>query len=273
MQEILPTIDPGFEADAADAVSAMSALGGTAGVSRDPLLGGRLVVAQPVRGYRVAIDAVLLAAAVSAHPGERVLELGTGVGASALCLAARVPGVAVVGLEIQAHLAALAAANIADNGLGAWVSVVTGDLRQPPAALAPGSFDRVMANPPYLRAGAHTPSPDPSRAMANGEGDAELADWVDAAAKMLRPRGHFTVIYRADRLDEAISVIHKRFGAVVLFPLWPRAGVAAKRVLLTGRLGAASPARLSAGLVLHGAGGGFSADVEAVLRGAGALEL
>ena len=245
---------------------------GTA-ISYDRLLDGRLDLAQPVQGYRVAIDAVLLAAAVAARPGERVLDLGTGVGAAALCLAARLPGVAVVGLEIQAELAVLAAANIAANGLGERVRVVTGDLRAPPPDLAPGSFDRVMANPPYLRAGAHTPSPDRSRAMANGEGGAGLADWIGAAARMLRPKGYLTLIHRADRLDEAISLLHKEFGALVLFPLWPRAGVAAKRVLLTARLGAASPARLAPGLALHGPGGGFTAEAEAVLRDGCGLEL
>lgn len=242
-------------------------------ISNDRLLGGRIALAQPQSGYRVAVDAVLLAAAVAARPGERVLELGSGVGAGALCLAHRVPGVTVVGLEIQGGLSALAAANIAANGLAERVRVVTGDLRCPPAGLIAGSFDRVMANPPYLKAGAHTPSPDRSRAAANGEGGAELADWIAAAARMLRPKGYLTLIHRADRLDEAISLLHKEFGALVVFPLWPRAGVAAKRVLLTGRLGAASPARLAPGLALHEAGGGFTAAAEAVLRDGGGLEL
>ena len=243
-------------------------------ITRDRLLGGRLELAQPRRGYRVAVDAVLLAAAVAPRPGERVLELGTGVGASALCLALRVPGIDVTGLELQPHLAALAADNIAANRLQDRVRVVTGDLRCPPSDLAPASFDRVMANPPYLRAGAHTPSPDRSRATANGE-EAEGADleaWIAAAARLLRPMGTFTLIHRADRLDEAIALLHKEFGGLVVYPLWPRAGVAAKRVLLTARLGAASPARLAAGLVLHGEGGGFTAAAEAVLRDGGGLE-
>ncbi|MEI6556858.1 MAG: methyltransferase [Rhodospirillaceae bacterium] len=243
------------------------------GLSRDQLLGGRLLLRQPRRGYRVAIDAVLLAAAVAARPGERVLELGTGVGAAALCLAARLPGVAVVGLELQGPLAALAAQNIAANGLEARVRVVTGDLGCPPSALVPGSFDRVMANPPYLRAGTHTPSPEPSRAAANGEGTAGLGDWIAAAAAMLRPKGTLTLIHRADRLDEVISLLHKEFGALVVFPLWPRAGAAARRVLLSARLGVASPARLAPGLTLHGPGSGFTAGAEAVLRDGCGLEL
>ncbi len=242
-------------------------------ISHDALLGGRVRLAQPCQGYRVAVDAVALAAAVAARPGERVLDLGTGVGACALCLAVRVPGVLVTGLELQPALAALAADNVGANDLVGRVNILTGDLRYPPPELAPASFDRVMANPPYLRPGSHTPSPDLSRATANSEGEASLSDWIDVAARMLRPRGYITLVHRADRLDEVISLLHKEFGALVLFPLWPRAGVAAKRILFTGRLGAASPSRLAAGLVLHGDGGGFTAGAQAVLRDGGGLEL
>lgn len=243
------------------------------GFTEDRLLDGRVVLTQPARGYRVAIDAVLLAAATAANPGERVLDLGTGVGASALCLAARVPGVSVIGLELQPELATLAIGNAAANGLSGRVAIMTGDVRTPREPLAPWSFHRIMANPPYLRAGAHTPSADSSRAMANGEGEADLAAWVECAATLLRPRGVLTMIHRADRLDEVIALLHKRFGGIVVFPLWPRAGAPAKRFLVCGRRGVASPARLASGLALHDAEGGFTPEAEAVLRDGRGLEL
>src|SRR5687767_14919301 len=87
------------------------------GVSADGLLGGRLRLYQPRRGYRVAIDPVLLAAAVAAEPGERVLDAGAGTGAASLCLAARVPGCVVTGVERDPELLALAMANVGANGM------------------------------------------------------------------------------------------------------------------------------------------------------------
>ncbi len=238
-------------------------------VTHDTVLDGRVRLTQPRRGYRVAVDAVLLAAATAAGPGERVADLGSGVGGAALCLAVRVPGVWVLGVELQPELAALGAANIVANGLGERVTMVVGDLCRSP--FRPGSFDRVMANPPYLRAGAHTPSADRSRAAANGEGEAGLAAWLGCAALALRPRGLVSVIHRADRLDEVVALMHKDFGALVLFPIWPRAGMPARRILVVGRRGAASPARLAPGLVLHEADGRFTTQAEAVLRGGSAL--
>lgn len=97
----------------------------------DSLLGGRVVLRQPAHGYRAATDPVLLAAAVPAAAGDCVLDLGCGVGAAALCLAARVPGLRLSGLEVAPGLAALARANAAANG--AEMTVHEGDVAAPPA--------------------------------------------------------------------------------------------------------------------------------------------
>ena len=56
---------------------------------------------QPVEGYRAAVDPVFLAAAVDAKAGQRALDLGCGAGAALLCLARRVDGALVDGLEVQ----------------------------------------------------------------------------------------------------------------------------------------------------------------------------
>ncbi|HYD30916.1 MAG TPA: methyltransferase [Azospirillaceae bacterium] len=238
-------------------------------ITHDTLLGGRVRLAQPRRGYRAAVDPVLLAAAVPAQAGERVLDLGCGVGAAALCLAARVPGTSLVGLEMQSDLAELGRRNAADSGFGDRVAIMTGDLLRPPAL---GSFDRVMANPPYLRPGAHTAPPVDGRAMAHGEGEARLADWIAAARRLLKNKGWFTIIHRADRLDEIVALLHReRFGSLILFPLWPRAGEEARRVVVSARKGGRGPATLAAGLTLHGEGNAYTPRAEAVLRDAAPL--
>ena len=82
------------------------------------LLDGRVRYDQPVDGYRTGLEPVLLAAAVPARTGQRVLEAGTGAGAGLLCLAARVPGVMGVGIEADADMAALARCNLAANAPG-----------------------------------------------------------------------------------------------------------------------------------------------------------
>jgi tRNA1(Val) A37 N6-methylase TrmN6 len=244
-----------------------------AATSEDRLLGGRVVLRQPVQGFRAAIDPVLLAAAVAAEPGQAVLELGSGTGAAALCLARRIPGLRIIGLDQQGELVRLAAENAALNGLEREAEFMIGELLQPPARLAPGSFDHVIANPPYLEAGTATLPPDRARALAVGEGAADLAAWIRFALAMVRLRGSITLIHRADRLDALLSAFIGRAGEIVVFPLWPGIGKPAKRVLVRARKGIETPLKLSAGLVLHGPDGKFTAAAEAVLREAQGLAL
>lgn len=243
-------------------------------VSEDSMLGGRVRLLQPRHGYRAAIDPVLLAAGAALLPGELVLDLGCGVGAAGLCLLARKPECRVIGLERQPELVALAERNIVANGQSRRMAVVTGDLVAPPEPLEFGVFDWVMANPPFLAEGEHTPSPDASKAAANGEGDTALAEWIAASHRFLRVRGTLMLVHRADRTDQVLSQLRTGgFGDLVLFPLWPRAGQAARRILVAGRKDSRGVMRLAPGLVLHQADGRFTPETEAVLRGGAALDI
>ena len=251
-----------------------------AAVSEDTLLGGRVRLFQPVRGYRAAIDPVVLAAAVPAGPGQSVLDVGIGAGAAALCLATRVEGVRVTGVERQRDLVRLARRNAGINDLADRVDVMVGDLVRPPVRLAPGTYDHVMANPPFIEAGRGNPPADAGKAAATVESGAALADWLRFCLLMVRPRGSVVLILRADRLDAALGGLGGRLGGIVVFPLWPGPASAsgagnkpAKRVIVAGRKGVATPLSLAPGLVLHGAGGEFTAEADAVLRRGAALRL
>jgi len=175
-------------------------------VTEDALLGGRVRLLQPQRGYRIAIDAVLLAAAVEAGPRDHVLDLGAGVGAVGLCVAARLPGCRVTGIELQPALAALAERNAALNGVADRVTTRVHDLATPLPADLPAA-DVVATNPPYLAAAVADPSPDPSKALATVESSADLARWLAVAVAAAKPAGTLLVIHRSDRLDEILRLI------------------------------------------------------------------
>jgi tRNA1(Val) A37 N6-methylase TrmN6 len=241
--------------------------------SDDALLGGKIRFRQPVDGYRVAIDPVLLAAAVPAGVMDRVLDIGCGVGAASLCLAARVPGCTIAGLELQRDMVRLAADNAARNAIADRFTVVEGDLLRPPPQLVPGSFTQVMANPPFLEASRASASPQPGKATASVEGEASLGDWLSFALSMLRDKGGLTLIHRADRLGDILTALAGRAGGTIVFPLWPGEGKPAKRLLVHVRKGIAAPLTIAAGLVLHGADGRYTEAAEAVLRHGAPLSL
>lgn len=242
-------------------------------VNENSLLDGRLRLRQPKRGYRAAIDPVLLAAAVPAKSGQKALDLGTGVGTAALCLAVRVAGLAVDGIEIQPVLAALAAENVALNGLGDRVDLRLGDLRRRTRWPSPNTYDHVLANPPYHPTGRGTASPDPGKERANREDETDLAAWIAGARRFLKPGGRLTMIHRADRLDDLLTTVTADFGGIEVVPLWPGGpgGGPAKRVILRAVKGGKSPLTLWPGLILHDGSGGYTIKAEAVLRHGSAL--
>lgn len=232
--------------------------------TEDALLGGRVRLRQPREGFRAALDPVLLAAFIPARPGQAVLEAGCGSGAAFLCLGARVPGLVVRGIERDAAMAALARENAALNGLAA--EILDCDIRTPPP-LPP--CDHAFANPPYWPGG--TASPLAGRRAAAHE-DAPLAAWIAALARPLRRLGTLSLVLPAARFSEAAAALRGAgCGAVRLLPIWPRAGVAARRVLVQARRGGRGPDAVLPGLVLHSADGGYTPAAEAVLRGAAAL--
>jgi tRNA1(Val) A37 N6-methylase TrmN6 len=249
-----------------------------AATSTDHFLGGRISIVQPRDGHRAGSDAVFLVAAVPARGGERVLDVGAGVGVAGLCLLARVPGIEVTAVEIDAELCALAEQNAARNGFSDRFKPVNADVTAPAKALREAglereSYDEVIANPPFLAEGAVRAAPDRARAAAHVMGAEGLAAWVRFFATFAASKGRFTLIHRAEALSELLVLLDGRFGNIAVFPLFPKEGEPATRIILQGRKGSRAALRLFPGLVLHEQDGSYTAKAEAVLRGGEALDL
>ena len=170
------------------------------GFADNRVLGGRIILRQPVSGFRSGSDAVLLAAACHPPQGGRVVELGCGTGSPMLCLAWRRPDIHFTGVEIDPATTRLAAYNIARNGMSRRGRAICGDVGRP--VLTAGGTDLVLANPPYFVEGRHRRSPDPERDRARAEGAAPLAAWVRTAVGLLNPQGVAVFIMRSERRSD-----------------------------------------------------------------------
>jgi tRNA1Val (adenine37-N6)-methyltransferase len=232
------------------------------------LLGGLVSYRQPADGFRSGIEPVLLAASIPAQTGEHVVEAGTGAGAALLCLAARVPGVRATGVEVDAAVAELAAANAKANGFG--IDVVTDRIET--AALS-GPFDHALANPPYHAADGSA-SPDARRETAKRGSDGLIQNWIERLGGLLRARGTLTLIVPAGMVPACLATMTAcRCPCTAVFPLWPMAERPAKLVLLRGIKDSRMPMRLMPGMVLHRPDGTFSDAARAILADAVALPI
>lgn len=243
-------------------------------LTRDAFLGGKLHLWQPAQGYRAGVDPVFLAASVQAKQGDRVLELGCGVGTAMFCLGARVPDLALTGVERDAATADLARRNAQDNGLTA--QIITSDLAALPPEVKAQTFDHVLANPPYFKRSRSIPSPHATREAAMGE-QTPLSVWVEVAAKRLAPKGTLTMIQSAARLPELLGAVSLALGSVRLRALQPREGRPAQLVLVQARKGGRADFVHLPPLILHQGpkherdGESYRAEISSILRSGTAL--
>jgi tRNA1(Val) A37 N6-methylase TrmN6 len=238
--------------------------------TEDAFLGGRLYLRQPKWGHRAGHDAVLLAAATRARRGDRVVDLGAGIGAAGLALATRVGGLDLVFVDLDRRLAELARNNAMGNGIAAESIVL--DLTSPPDAftavgLMPDSVDVVMMNPPFNNPARHPGSPDRAREAAHVATPSTLEDFVHAARRMLKSKGVLTMIWRADGLADVLSALGRGFGSVAILPVHGDAAKPAIRVLVRAVKGGRAPTQLLPALLLNDQSAVSKKKLDAVLEG------
>lgn len=237
------------------------------------LLDGRLRLRQLARGHRAGTDAVLLSALVGAAKGT-LIDLGAGTGAAGLAVALRNPDLQTILIEREEELAVLARENAALNGLAARTRVVAADGLSPSQRAAhlveDARADIVLTNPPFLDATRSRTSPDPLRASAHsfaGSGSANLETWLRACSAMLRPRGIFGMIHRADAMGEVLKACEGRFGAIAITPVHARSDQPALRILVRAIKGSRGPLKIHLPLILHAPEGGFEPRAAAIHAG------
>src|ERR1700726_3952003 len=242
----------------------------------DAFLGGQLRLRQLKSGHRAGHDAMLLAAAVSAGSGDRVVDFGAGVGAAGLAVARRVAGIELVLVEIDEVLAGLARGNAASNALAADVVVldVTSAAEIFAAAgLPPDSVDVVLMNPPFNDPARHRASPDKAREIAHVSTAVTLDNWIHAARRMLKSGGVLTLIWRADGLAELLAALGRGFGSLAILPVHADANMPAIRVLIRAIKGGKAPLQMHAALILNDESMVPNKQVQEVLAGKGVLPL
>ncbi len=244
--------------------------------TEDAFLGGRLRLRQPKSGHRAGHDAMLLAAATPARSGDRVVDLGAGVGAAGLAVAKRVADIELVLVEIDEGLAALARGNAAANAIAADVimlDVTSAAEVFAAAGLPPDSVDVVLMNPPFNDPARHRASPDKAREIAHVATAATPEKWVQAARRILKSGGALALIWRADGLVEVLSALGRGFGSLEILPIHADARVPAIRVLIRASKGGKAPLQIHAALMLNDESALPNKQVQDVLAGKGVLPL
>ena len=227
----------------------------------------QLRVYQPIKGYRVSIDAILLASVVRCGPKyKKILDVGCGVGGVSLCLAKRSKSrVKITGLDTQQQGLEIFKQNIIENHLTPEIPFVCeGSIFEnckswktnESSTIFPNSFDQVVTNPPYFESHNQAVSKNKNRAEAHHffseNREMGLNNWILKCLKMLRPRGYFHIVHRAQRLGSIISTLEGNCGDIVVLPVFPREDSKdAGRVIVSCRKGSKGETAILRGINIH----------------------
>ena len=250
-------------------------------LTEDAFLGGRLTVLQSKSGFRAGIDTVLLGASAMVKPGDAVLDAGCGAGIAGLCLASRVLGTTVTGMDVNSRAIDLAQQNANRNGMGSRFEFQTADVFKAADTVGADQFDHVISNPPFHDPSKERLSPDEGKALAHAFAHEEayretMARWIKGCLRPLKTKGSITLINRAEGLPPMLAALDGPTGDIEVIPLRPHLGEPARRVIVRAKKGSKTPMTLHPGLILHrpeAEGGGFTPQIDAVLREGASLDV
>ena len=172
---------------------------------------GYRIIQDPDR-FCFGMDAVLLSGfaaegATGIKAGSKVIDLGTGTGIIPILLEAKTKAAHLTALEIQEESAEMARRSVRLNGLEDKIDIVIGDIKEADALFAAASFDVVTCNPPYMIEQHGLVNPEGPKAIARHEVLCTFDDVAKAAARLLKPGGHFYLVHRPFRLAEIMTTL------------------------------------------------------------------
>lgn len=235
--------------------------------TKDYLLDKQVQIFQPINGYRASTDAVMLSSAVSkVKDGDTILDVGSGTGAVSLCLASRFYSIQpqITGLEIQPELAELSNKSAEANGFDGFLHYINCDIRNKPKEIENCSFAHVITNPPYAE--KDMPSPNAGKATAHNHNGFSLKGWIDFCIKMIKPKGWFYIVNRAEAVNEILSDIHGKLGHIEIIPLYSKTGQKAKRVIIRAQKDNHTATAVLPPFIIHEADGSYTGQAQKILR-------
>ncbi|MBN2395689.1 MAG: methyltransferase [Candidatus Atribacteria bacterium] len=186
--------------------------------------------------YRFSLDSILLAEFIKLKYKEKMMDLGTGCGIIPMMVYDPDKECTIYGVEIQDCLADIARKNVSLNHLEDKMIMIREDMRNLPKGFKAESFDVVTANPPYITKGRGKQSERGEQLLARHEINVTMEDLVSIGYYLLKKRGRFYLIHRADCLVPVMMVLKKYLLEPKLLQfVYTRKDGLAKRFLLEAR--------------------------------------
>lgn len=223
----------------------------------DHILNGKILLRQPKKGYRVAIDPIILASIIDVKDNQTVLDVGCGVGAISLILKRKNCSAKITSIDIDENMCNLCRYNSEKNSLELNIKNI-GIENMPKQDL----YDFVITNPPFFSKGSSRISE--VKRLANFE-TMELFEWISLCMKQLKNKGIFAIIHDASRIGDILAAIKGQAGATEIIPIFPKENKEAIRIMVKCIKGSFSKTKIHRGIVIHSEDGRYSKIAKKIL--------
>ena len=169
-----------------------------------------LKIIQNEKGFRFGIDSVLLSDfAKNIKTGSIVVDIGTGTGIISLLLCKKTSLNKIYGIEIQKEVAEMAQRSVELNGLEEKMEILNINIKNVFDVLEKNKFDVVVTNPPYKKANTGLKSEETSNLISRHEVECTLEDIAKQSYLLLKDKGEFYMVHRAERLVDILCTLRK----------------------------------------------------------------
>lgn len=169
-----------------------------------------LKIIQNKNGFCFGVDSVLLSDfAKNIKTNCTVMDIGTGTGIIGLLLCKKTNLEKIYGIEIQKDVADLAKRNILMNQLENKFEIINCDINHIFEHLEPNCIDCIVTNPPYKKANTGIQNEDKRQMISRHEVKCTLEDIIKNASKLLKDKGEFYMVHRAERLVDIMYTLRQ----------------------------------------------------------------
>lgn len=169
-----------------------------------------LKIIQNEKGFCFGIDSILLSDfAKEIKKGSKVIDLGTGTGIIGILLCAKTELSKMIGVEIQEQVYNMAKRSILLNKLENKFEIINSNIKELKNKIQLGTFDVVVTNPPYKKQNTGIQNEEEKKLISRHEITANLEDFIEVSAKLLKDKKDLYMIHRPDRLVDIIELLRR----------------------------------------------------------------
>ena len=168
-----------------------------------------LKIIQNKEGFCFGIDSVLLSDFAKNIKKDSVVDIGTGTGIISILLSKKAEIKKIYGIEIQEEVADMAKRSVKLNDLQDKIQIINKNIKNIFEEIEPNKIDAIVTNPPYMKLNTGAKNEEIKKLISRHEVECNLEDIIKISYKLLKSKGEFYMVHRAERIVDILYNLRK----------------------------------------------------------------